>query len=241
VKRAGGTAPPANAVVGAVCALLVGSCMWLNQPEPPPPVVVPTPPSDYEIAVGMLERDDVVGAERVFRQIASSCASGVEGEKSLLFLSTIWLDRHPQAGPDSAAVLAARFLGLPGADLLDRSMARTIYLLALELGADPSLRPVRATASQNLALRFRDCNQPVPPLLSSLPELGREPLSATVRRVQAERDSLVQHAATNAEKSRELAGRIDDLEAQLRNSQAEIERLRRLLGGRDTATARPRP
>jgi hypothetical protein len=205
------------------------------------PSVVAAPPRDYEVALTTLQRGDVVGAERLLRQVASFCASGEDGRKSLLLLSTIWLDRHPQAKPDSAAVLAARVLGLPDADLLERSVARSIYLLALELGADPKLRPARVSGPRYLALSFSSCEQPLPPLTAQLPELGREPLSATVRRLETERDSLAQQARATVERSGALDARIQELESQLRASHAELERLRRLLGGRDTTSVRPRP
>jgi hypothetical protein len=235
------TAKLARALALAACALLVVSCFWQTPPEPPAPVVVAPPPREYDVALTTLQRGDVVGAERMLRQVASFCASGEEGRKALLLLSSLWLDRHPQATPDSAAVLSARVMGLPDADLLERSMARAIYLLALELGADPNLRPVRSSGPRFLALSFSNCEQPLPQFVATLPTLGREPLSATVRRLQIERDSLAQQANTAVEKSGALDARIQELESQLRASHAELERLRRLLGGRDTTTTRPGP
>jgi TolA-binding protein len=237
--RAAGTL--ARAVLAATFALLLASCFWRSAPEPPLPAVVAPPPRDYDVALGMLQRGDVLGAERLFRQVASSCPNGEEGRKALLFLSSLWLDRHPQATPDSAAVLAARVLSLPDADLLERSMARSIYLLALELGGDPALRPARSSSPRSLALAFSNCEQPTPPFTTLLPELGREPLSTTVRRLEAERDSLAQKAKATVERSGALEARIQELESQLRASHAELERLRRLLGGRDTTTTRSRP
>jgi hypothetical protein len=181
-----------------------------------------------------------MGAERLFRQIASSCENGEDGKRSLLFMSFLWLDQHPRARPDSAALFAARYLTLPDTDLLERSLARSIYLVALEMGADPTLRPSRTQAPGEPAPRFSSCGEPLPPVMIPLPELDHEPLAVTARRLEAERDSLARRVAALEQGSGALQGRVQELESELRAAQAEIERIRRLLGGRDTTTVRPR-
>jgi hypothetical protein len=233
-------APPARVVIASGSAVLFTACAWLSTAVPPEVPSVAELPSDYEHAIELLEQNNVIGAERVMRQVASSCENGVEGRRALLFLSSVWLDRHPLAHPDSAAVLAARYLALPDADPLERSLAQTIYVQALELGADPDLRPARIESPRALAVAFSNCDEPVPAIVVSLPELGREPLAARIRRLGAQRDSIVQSAATLAVGTQALEKRIQELEAELRTAQAEIERMRRLLGGRDTTTVRPR-
>jgi hypothetical protein len=238
--RAGGL--PARAAFGAALLMLSSACAWFRAPEPPPPPVAAYTPSEYEVALAVLRLGNVADAESLLRQVASSCESGQEGRSSLLLLSSLWLDGLPQATPDSAAVLAARVLALPDAGPLELSVARNIYLFALELGADAKLRPARFAGPRDLAVRFSDCDQPTPAVdPAPLPQLGREPLTATVRRLEAQRDSLAHHADRSGERAVELAGRIQELEGQLRGAQAEIERIRRLLGGRDTTTVRPRP
>jgi hypothetical protein len=238
----GGARPPllpARRAVGWACALLLCSCSLLQKPESVP---APEPmPTDYELALGLLERDaDVVAAERLLRQSASSCQNGEQGRRALLLLSSLWLDQHPLAHPDSAAVLAARVIGLPDADIFERTVARNVYLLALDLGADPALRPSRTAAPNTLALSFSDCEAPALQPIVALPELGREPLMSTVRRLRVERDSLTQHASAAAERTRTLEGRIQELDGELGRKQAELDRLRRLLGGRDTTNVSPR-
>jgi hypothetical protein len=226
-------------LAGCAAAALFAACGWFATTVPPEVPASPSLPSDYEHALTLLEQNNVIGAERVLRQVASSCENGDEGRRALLLLSSLWLDRHPRADPDSAALLAGRFLTLPEADVVELAMARAVYLLALELGADETLRPSRIDNPNALAVRFSNCDQGEPPVVVSLPELGRESLSATVRRLQAERDSLKQTATALGDGSRALEQRVQELQAELRNAQSEIERMRRLLGGRDTTTVRP--
>jgi hypothetical protein len=237
-----GGASPARLVIGWGAALFVSACAWFGSNVTVPSVlpVEEDPPTDYERALELLQRQDVIAAELLLRQIASSCESGEDGKRALLFMSFMWLDQHPRARPDSAALLAARFLSLPDTDLLERSLARSIYLVALEMGADPTLRPARIEAPSALAPRFSNCDEPVPPVMVPLPELDREPLAVTVKRLEAERDSLARRVASLEQSAGAQQNRVQELETELKAAQAEIERIRRLLGGRDTTTVRPR-
>ena len=236
--------PPLRVLLSLAAAVFVAACGWFRNVDPAPSVEQLQQeselPSDFQGALQLLQRQDVIAAERVFRQIASSCESGEEGRRSLLLMSALWLDQHPRAHPDSAAILAARFLSLPDADLLERTMARTIYLLALDMGADPDLRPARVEGPDALALTFEDCDQPRAPLIVALPTLDREPLIRLVQRLEAERDSVSRRANGAEQGSAALQKRVQELEAELQSARAEIERIRRLLGGRDTTTVRPR-
>jgi hypothetical protein len=230
----------ARTAVGWGAAALVSACAWFGSNTAVPSLAQEdhqAAPTDYEGALELLQRQDVIAAERAFRRIASSCANGADGRRSLLLMSVIWLEQHPRARPDSAALFAARYLALPDSDLLERSMARSIYLLALDLGADPSLARA-GTGVSDLAPRFSGCNDPVPPP-APLPELGREPLAASVRRLEIQRDSLARRGASLEQNAATLERRVQELDAELKAAQAEIERIRRLLGGRDTTTVRP--
>ena len=239
MSRARSPRSPARWVIGWACALLLCSCALLKTPETVP--VSEPMASDYELAIGLLQRDDdVVAAERLLRQSASSCQNGEEGRRSLLLLSSLWLDRHPLAHPDSAALLAARVIGLADADIFERTVARNVYLLALDLGADPALRPSRTAAPNTIALSFSNCDVQVLSPIVALPALGREPLTSTVHRLRVERDSLTQQVAATGERTRTLQSRIQELEGELGQKQAELDRLRRLLGGRDTTNVSPR-
>ena len=105
---------------------------------------------------------DFAGAEQAFRDAASRCESGSDGRRALLFLSFLALDpRNPTAHPDSAALMAARFLNLPGNTREETLEAEALYITALDYGADPELRI--DPANPGFAVRFGDCDQPFPP------------------------------------------------------------------------------
>jgi hypothetical protein len=115
-------------------------------------------------------------------------------------------------------MFAARVLFHPRASAGDRVTARSLYLLALELGADPR-GLVREVAAEP-ASGSRECEGLSRESLSALPVLEHEPLSAAIRRVERQRDSL--------------SARNKSLHTDLLAAQAEIQRIRLLLAGRDT-------
>jgi len=237
--RAGGrrSLQVVRAAVGPAAALLVSACAWLGQTLGSSGGGVS---SQYERALALLEDESFVAAEVMLRRMATSCDNGYEGRRSLLLLAAVWLDpRNRAANADSAAVLAARYLGLPDTDPIERIAAEGLYVLALDLGADPQLRPARVNASHLLALRFSNCEAPLPETVVSLPELGRESMTARLRSLERQRDSLAARASTLAEGSRTMERRVQELTTELQNAQAEIQRIRRLLGGRDTTSSEP--
>jgi exonuclease VII small subunit len=229
-------APLTRALATAGGLLLLPGCAWLSGGLP-----LPSPaPTPYQRAMDLLERESYGAADTELRQIAASCENGEDGRRALVLLPTLWLEpRNAMAKPDSGAVLAARVLYLPDADPAERFLARTLYVLALELGADPYVRPALVDAPDALALRFSDCEAPVPRTPAPLPILGRESLTATVARLERERDALDARAAELGEGQRALQQRVEALQAQLQAAQAELQRVRRLLGGPDTASAGP--
>lgn len=215
-----------------LCSTLVGGCSFLGLGGSREA----TPPEDnrLEIAAALLEAEAYARAEGVLRVLASSCENGPRGRQSLLLLAALQLDpRNPAASPDSAAVMAARYLALPDAVASARPLAENLYVLALELGADPGLRPAPEGILGGLSTRFTDCNappgEPTGPLV--LPVLPREPLAHTVARLRLERGALRDSLGT-------LRGRNQALETQVAELNAELQRIRRLLrGGVDTMSS----
>lgn len=228
---------PCLRVLGAaVPALLLSGCAWLGaaRPEPAPG------PSAYERGLGHLTLREWDAADAALREAAGRCENGEVGRRALALLSTVWLEpENPAAHPDSAAVLAARVLQLPDADPVERAFARSLYFMALELGADPYLRPELTEAPGAPALRFSDCGAPVPRTPPPLPVLGREALAATVHRLEGEREALSAKVSQLDQGSAALQRRIRDLEAELQTATSELERVRRLLAGPDTTRAGP--
>jgi hypothetical protein len=226
----------------AACALLTSGCAALGLAREGPE------DGDQRLAMAaaLVEAGSYDRAERLLRLLASRCENGEDGRTGLLLLTSLLLDpRNPGAAPDSAALMAARFLKLPEAPPPERPVAESLYVLALELGADPGLRPDAQADRGIVADRFSRCDEPLPtdqPL--ALPVLEHEPLARALVRLRQQRDSLAAALPAGVEagtggdglraRNRVLEGRVAELEA-------ELERIQRLLGGRDTTSLEPRP
>jgi hypothetical protein len=202
-------------------------------------------------AVDLVQAGSFAEADRLLRAIASVCENGENGKHALMLLSALSLDpRNQAANPDSAALLAARYLFLPDVDPAERLVAESIYALALDFGANPNLRPARTSGPGRFALRFSDCGSAPASLadpLTPLPLLGRESRAAALHALLAERDSLLTRISQSEQESQRLGRRAKDLEeellrvqAELQTAQAELQRIRRLLGGPDTTRSEPR-
>ena len=222
-----------RALVGAMAVVLflLAGCSLLQ------PAAEPVVPTVFDIGLAHMADGDFVAAEQAFRQSASRCESGSHGRRALLFLSFLALDpRYPAANPDSAALMAARFLNLPGNTREETLEAEALYVTALDYGADPELR-VDPT-NPGFAVRFGDCDQPFPPRDNRpLPTLEGSTLGR-LQNLDAERGALVQEN----QQLRYSVGRLrrvsDSLQAQVDTLAAELERIRQLIRLPDTAVAR---
>jgi len=198
-------------------------------------------PSPYGTGVLRLGEGDFAGAERAFRESASRCESGQEGRRALLFLSLLTQDpRNPEAQPDSAALMAARFLYLPNTIPDEDLEAEALYVAALDRGADPGLRP--DPEGQELALRFDRCGEPLPPREERpLPVLDN-PTSLLLHNLDLQRNALADQnevmRQSRAADRRTLADQNEALRLTIEELQAELQRLRRLLRLPDTSTTR---
>jgi hypothetical protein len=214
--------------------LLVGCSML--QPVPGPE---PAAPSVFDAGIALMAGGDFSGAELAFRDAASRCESGAEGKRALLFLSFLALDpRNPAAHPDSAALMAARFLNLPNTSQDEILEAEALYVTALDYGADPELRvdPV----DPGFAVRFGDCDQPFPPRVSRpLPAL-ESPTSGLLRSLDEERGTLTEQNQQLRYTVRRLRTTSDSLQTQVDSLMAELERIRQLIRLPDTSAVRRR-
>lgn len=215
---------PSVSVVG----LLVGlaGCSWMAgeaalEPEPPPePVTAEAEPlrAVFAEALGRAERGDFEEAQRELRVLATRCESGRPGRDAVLLLGSLELSpRNPGGDPGVASVILARYLQLPGPTEASRTLAETLYLLALDRGADPVEDPWNDQEGvPPIPLRFGDCDDPVPPWARPLPEHpGPSTTAETLRRARVQRDSLASVA--------------DSLAAELVRMDQELQRIRRLL------------
>src|SRR5690606_3658632 len=101
-------------------------------------------------------------------------------------------------------------------------------VLALERGSPPGLAVDLRGGSAGFADHFSDCDGVAPPTRPLLlPALSREALAHAQARLQHERDSLARRATLFADTARVLETRVRELEA-------ELKRIRRLLGAPET-------
>ena len=231
-RKRGISSTPGGAV--ALFLLLAAGCSYLE------PVPEPVGPSPFEIGLARLADGDFASVEQTFRQVASRCESGSDGRRALLFLSFLALDpRNPAAHPDSAVLMSARVLNLPGNSREETLEAEALYVTALDYGADPELRidPV----NPGFAVRFGDCDQPFPPREDRLLPILDSPASGRLKLLDEEVDSLTLQNQQLRYTVRQLRLSSDSLQAQLGTLQAELERIRQLLRLPDTAVARRPP
>ena len=190
----------------------------------------PEPRAPFVRATTLLEAGRYEAASVALREVASRCESGDRGRHALLLLAALDLDpRNEAAEPDSAALMAARYLSLPDLPVEEKPLGRTLYVLALDRGGDPGLRPSPTPDPAGLAARFANCDEPAPERVVSLPVLPDGPQESSLLELADERDSAVGRAAALSAENEALRARVAELEA-------ELERIRRILQARPDTT-----
>lgn len=186
----------------------------------------------YRAGLDALDRGAFADAEAALRS-AAACGSDGEAATAFLLLASLHQDpRYPEAHPDSAALMAARFLHLPDTRPEGRRLAETLYVLALDHGGDPGVRPEPGRA---LVDAGGGCRSDVSGGRSlPLPVLSETPYAFRLRRAEARADSLALRLDALARDRGATQGRVEELEA-------ELARIRRLLQEPDTAAGGPPP
>lgn len=173
----------------------------------------------FRRALRLLGEERFAAADSALRSVVARCARGEEVGRALLVLSSTYLDaRNPRAHPDSAALMAARYLYRHDTPELGRRWAETLYVQALDRGADPGLRPTLPAHAFRAAAEA--CGEGSPAAVS-LPVLETRVYSERLHQMTLRLDSL-------AAAHEEALSRVQELEA-------ELERIRRLLQDPDTA------
>jgi len=209
----------------AACSRMQGS------PAPPPPA----DPDQERFQVALLAAGhgalDEAAAE--LRHLASRCESGPWGQEALLLLAALELSPgNPEGSPDAAAAILARYYQLSTVPARSLALAETMYLLALDLGADPVGDPFAPSeATSEIAYRFDNCQGSTEPLaIRLLPELpGPSPARASFRGAASQRDSLALVADSLAHVADSLTQLADSLTHEMTTMEAELRRIRRLL------------
>lgn len=212
----------------------------------------PDPDRRFRAATVAADEGDFGSAGRHLRRLASRCESGERGREAVLLLAAVEVDpRNPDPSPAAAAHLAARYLQMPEAPAWTLTVAGTLYLTALDLGANPVRDPfapipsLDGTAAEagdepaderevgpwRVARRFEDCGAETAPArtVRELPEHPGTPLWRAVQNARAERDSLARRADSleaRADEARRLRARVDSLEAELRRIRSLLQQNR---------------
>ena len=207
-------------LVALACLVSAGGCGLLPGQAGPAP-------AELRLREGLLalERGRFDGAEAALGELASRCESGARGRTAVLLLAASALDpRNPSADPGRAAALTAFYLGLPGSPDEDVAVARSLYLAALERGAEP-LDEAVSRAVPGVASRFERCDGGgVVEYRRLLPAPPGATLSDRLRAAEARGDSL-------ASRLRGVAGERDSLRGRVGELEAELDRIRKLLQG----------
>lgn len=157
--------------------------------------------SRFESGIEALAAGDYAAAHEDLAWVAERFANQTDGQRAVVVLAVMELDpRNPARRTDVGTDLAATYLQLPDREAWVDPVARTIYLLGLELGAAEE----RAQRAERAAESPRQ-----------LPTLPGPSVTARLRSVEQERDRL--------------AKRVTELETQVAAQEQEIQRIRRTI------------
>lgn len=130
--------------------------------------------SPFDHGMAHLAHASFPAADSALRAVASRCDNGDDRGAALLLLASLHQDpRNREAHPDSAALMAARYLYLPSGSDENRRLAEGLYVQALDRGGNPGLRPepgFRALAPGVGCGRSATEVDGVPPTLPVLPD-----------------------------------------------------------------------
>jgi hypothetical protein len=217
------TRPPGISTLFSALGLLgflgtMAGCTWLPGRTLPEARVDPGQ-ARFTAGLHAAEAADFEGAREALGDLVARCESGPWGRDAVLVLGALELSpRNPAGTPAVAAGLLARYLQEPAAPPPSVILAETLYLAALDRGADPVGNPfVLGPGLPPVAPRFAACHRDSDPdpvrTLPTLPEPGAT--RDILDRVQVERDSL--------------AALADSLSRRNEALEAELDRIRRLL------------
>lgn len=195
----------AAAFSALLCAGLAG-CAALR------PEQAPGPEEQLEHGLAALEVQDFSAARRLLEPLYHAYWQESVGQRALLALAASELDaRNANRRLSVAADLTGRYLGVPDVPRWTVPVAETLFLAALELGAQGDSAQVQAGTAARPAGSGR-----------TLPVSTRESLPARVRRITTERDDL-QRRLQSAEQ------RLATREKELQDAQQELERIRKTI------------
>ncbi len=194
-------------------ALLLAGAWGCAHPKPDAPAVANVSALRLSEALTALDTLQYAPAIQQLQGLAQTYPQHVVGREALLLAAAALLDpRNPQPQLDQGAGLLRQYLA--GADTSDwtRPVARTLYLLALQVGALAEQAAVDSARARAEAGRARN----------ALPRLPGPSLSAHVSDLEHERDRLTARV-------KELESGSAQLQRALADSVQELKRIRRTL------------
>lgn len=170
---------------------------------------------DLERGLDALAAQDYATARTVLDRVYRLHWQERLGQSALLALTAAEIDpRNNERRLSVASDLAARYLNVPGTPQWTVPVAESLYLLAVELGAqEDSLQRAQADRRQAEAEAGR---------LRALPQSQRETVPARIRRLENERNEVQRRL-------RDTEQRLATREKELRDAQQELERIRKTI------------
>jgi hypothetical protein len=169
----------------------------------------PDPETRLQLGLSALAEQDMVSAQEHLEWVYRNHPSEPIGTQAHLALIAAELDpRNPTRSLWNSADLAAQLLHAPDAPAWSRPLGHTLYLVALELGANEE-RIAQAEAALDAA---------------GLPELNGQSFPAQIKTAQEERDRLQRQVDS-------LQLRIGQTRKELDDTKAELERIRKTVKG----------
>lgn len=170
---------------------------------------------DLERGLDALAAQDYATARTVLDRVYRLHWQERLGQSALLALTAAEIDpRNNERRLSVASDLAARYLNVPGTPQWTVPVAESLYLLAVELGAqEDSLQQAQADRRQAEAEARR---------LRALPQSQRETVPARIRRLENERNEVQRRL-------RDTEQRLATREKELRDAQQELERIRKTI------------
>jgi hypothetical protein len=170
----------------------------------------PHPEQRLQLGLAALKEGDTERAQSHLQWVYNNHRDESVGRRALLVLVAAELDpRNPGRRLWAAADMSAKLLHPTGEPAWAEPVAETLYLLALELGANEE-RIARAEAERDSA--------------QALPELPGPSFMAQLQELREERDSLRRRAQS-------LEQSVAARDRELKEKEQELERIRRTLKG----------
>jgi hypothetical protein len=214
---------------GALAVLILACAPAVN-----PPPLTPTPIAAASAAIDAGEFE----AARSLLVPRATCTASPEGREALLLLASLELDpRNERRSPSAALGFASVYLRLPDTPAPGRTLARSLYLLALELDAEAAAAAavpaaaVPAAAVPAAAVPAAAVNPPgaACPQVAADALLAFDPpphpprtLQRRLRALETQRDDLARRLRASEDGRRALEKRLSEVTE-------ELDRVRRIL------------